>query len=167
MDKQPISNTPASTTSLTFHRSTGDQLSATQVYDLLRLRVDVFVVEQACPYAEVDGLDLLPTTEHLWLADDHGVAATVRLLDDPAGRRIGRVATRFDCRGQRLAGQLLDEALITIGEGASLLEAQSYLVDFYASFGFEPAGAEYLEDGIPHVPMVRAAQSASQKQNAS
>ncbi len=50
----------------------------------------------------------------------------------------------------------MDECLESIGDGASSLEAQSYLVDFYASFGFVADGAEYIEDGIPHVPMVRA-----------
>lgn len=145
------------TTEVTLIRRAGSDLTAVELHDLLRLRVDVFVVEQDCAYAEVDGLDLLPATEHIWFADSTGPAAAIRLLDDPAGRRIGRVVTRADRRGERLSRRLISEALTGIGDHPSQLEAQSYLADFYLSFGFEQSGPEYIEDGIPHIPMRREA----------
>ena len=145
---------------LTYHQRSGADLSAKEIHDLLRLRVDVFVVEQECPYPEVDGLDLLPSTTHLWLADDAGPAASIRLLNGSDGLKIGRVVTRSDRRGERLAGRLMEAALQLIGPSSSSLEAQSYLVNFYALFGFAVSGPEYIEDGIPHTPMQRVATTA-------
>ncbi len=142
---------------ITLVRRVGSALSAPELHDLLRLRVDVFVVEQECPYSEVDGLDLLESTEHVWFADLNGPAAYIRVLADPDGWRIGRVVTRPDRRGERLAGRLLDDILTRIEGSPSQLEAQSYLVDFYSSFGFTSSGPEYIEDGIPHIPMRREA----------
>ena len=69
-------------------------LTPFEVYALCRLRVDVFVVEQECPYPELDGRDVEPATVHLWAEVDGEVAATIRVLDDGATRAIGRVATR-------------------------------------------------------------------------
>ena len=145
---------------LTSHQRSGADLSAKEIHDLLRLRVDVFVVEQECPYPEVDGLDLLPSTTHLWLSDQAGPAASIRLLNGAGGLKIGRVVTRSDRRGERLAGRLMEAALQIIGPSSSSLEAQSYLVNFYSQFGFAVSGPEYIEDGIPHTPMQRAATTA-------
>jgi ElaA protein len=132
-------------------------LDAPTLYALLRLRSDVFVVEQACPYPELDGRDTEPTTRHLWLADDPATPLSyVRLLTDPDGSaRIGRVCTAATARGQGLSRRLINVALDLAGDRPCVLDAQSYLVDYYRSFGFTVAGAEYVEDGIPHVPMRR------------
>lgn len=139
----------------------GPGLTATQVHQILRLRVDVFVVEQECPYPEIDGADLSPTTRHVWIEDDDGVAAYVRLLGVDDGNlqtvRIGRVVTRSDRRGEQLSRGLIERSLQQLGPVETALEAQSHLVDYYAGFGFEPDGDEYLEDGIPHTPMSRPA----------
>ncbi|WP_370240479.1 GNAT family N-acetyltransferase [Aeromicrobium sp.] len=133
-----------------------DDLDARTLHDLLRLRVEVFVVEQACPYPEVDGRDVEPGTRHLWLLDGDAVAATLRILEDDDGlARIGRVATAAAARGRGLAGTLMEAALDEIGERASVLDAQAHLSSFYERFGFLIVGAQYLEDGIPHVPMLR------------
>ncbi|MFC3505247.1 GNAT family N-acetyltransferase [Micromonospora krabiensis] len=125
-------------------------------HDLLKLRVDVFVVEQNCPYPELDGRDVEPGTRHLWLTDGGAPLAYLRILADPGGvARIGRVVVAPRARGGGHASRLMTEALAVVGDGPCVLEAQSYLVDFYARHGFTVSGAEYVEDGIPHTPMRR------------
>lgn len=125
------------------------------LYDLLRLRVDVFVVEQRCPYPELDGRDTEPGTLHLWLERDGHPVAYLRILEDGEARRIGRVAVARDARGVGLARRLMREALAIVGSRPCVLDAQSYLLNFYTSLGFVPTGPEFVEDGIPHVPMRR------------
>ncbi|HLT61198.1 MAG TPA: GNAT family N-acetyltransferase [Microlunatus sp.] len=136
-----------------------DELTVRQLHDLLRLRVDVFVVEQDCPYPEIDGRDTDPATEHLWVEVDGEVAACLRILDDGVTARIGRVATAQEQRGQGYAAQLMRMALGRIGDRPTVLEAQAYLEEWYGQFGFVRTGEDYLEDGILHVPMVRAVPS--------
>jgi ElaA protein len=134
----------------------GPELSARQLHDILRLRVDVFVVEQDCPYPEIDGHDLCADTEHVWIADGGGVAAYVRLLAVGSDSvKVGRVVTRPDRRGQSLARHLIHTCLERLGEVETRLHAQTHLVEWYRSLGYEPDGAEFIEDGIPHTPMVR------------
>jgi ElaA protein len=136
------------------------ELTPFEVYGLCRLRVDVFVVEQQCPYPELDGRDLEPATVHLWYErgnDDGGseVLATIRVLDDGAARVIGRVATAAGARGQGLAAALVRRG-IELCDGAPIhLGAQAYLEGWYEQFGFRRSGPGYIEDGIPHVPMRR------------
>lgn len=128
------------------------------LYALMRLRVDVFVVEQDCPYPELDGRDLEDDTVHYWSADESGaVLATIRLLHDGDDRRIGRVATAVDARGQGLAGILIRKALESSAGHAVHLDAQAHLEGWYARFGFVKSGEGFLEDGIPHVPMTLTA----------
>ncbi|QSB16170.1 GNAT family N-acetyltransferase [Natronosporangium hydrolyticum] len=134
-------------------------LDATTLYELLRLRVDVFVVEQQCPYPELDGRDIEPTTRHLWLPDPEragSALAYLRLLAEPDQTvRIGRVAVALRARGAGLARRLMPAALALVYQRTCVLDAQSQLVDFYQQYGFRPTGPEYLDDGIPHVPMRR------------
>lgn len=131
-------------------------LDPTTLYALLRLRVDVFVVEQRCPYPELDGRDLEPDTRHLWLERAGTPVAYLRILTEPDGAaRIGRVVVAPAHRGQGLARRLLTEALAQLSGHRCVLAAQTYLVDFYASFGFAPVEDEFLEDGIPHISMRR------------
>lgn len=136
---------------------TAATLTAGQLHGLLRLRVDVFVVEQECPYAELDGLDLASGTEHLWIGDASAdrARATLRILAQGEARRIGRVATARSYRGRGYAGALMREALTHLGEREVTLEAQAPLESWYCRWGFVRAGADYLEDGIAHVPMRR------------
>ncbi len=134
------------------------ELSIRQFHDLLRLRVDVFVVEQECPYPELDGRDLEEGTTHLWIADGDVIAASIRLLTDPEVHRIGRVVTHADYRGDGLAARLMGAA-IELCNGAIELDAQSYLHDWYQRFGFAQMGEEFVEDGIPHVPMRRGSET--------
>lgn len=142
------------------HTALFADLDAATLYRLLKLRGDIFVVEQRCAYPELDGRDTEPHTRHLWFADDDGEPLSyLRVLRDESAWRIGRVCTAVTGRGQGLSGRLMTAAL-AIGPGEFVLDAQSYLVGFYAGFGFEPSGPEYIEDGIPHVPMRRARRTA-------
>jgi ElaA protein len=133
------------------------ELDPATLYRILALRSDVFVVEQQAAYLDPDGRDLERDALQLWVERDGAVLATLRLLfDDPATARIGRVATARDVRGDGLAAGLMLRALELAGARVIVLDAQSYLVDWYARFGFAPDGPEYEdEDGIPHVPMRR------------
>lgn len=138
------------------------------LHDIVRLRVDVFVVEQRCPYPEFDGRDVEPSCEHVWCSDDRGVTSYVRVLSEPGGaRRIGRVCTRADARGRGLSRALVQSVLDRIeaelsrptgsAEGPVVLDAQAHLQAFYTRLGFVQDGPEFIEDGIPHVPMRRPA----------
>jgi ElaA protein len=149
----------------TLHIASFAELDTATLYALLRLRVDVFVVEQQCPYPELDGRDAEPSTLHFWLAggDGRGVSepvAYLRLLSEPDGTaRIGRVVVARQARGTGLAGRLMAEALARIGERECVLDAQTPLVGFYTGLGFTATGPEFLEDGIAHVPMRRGVYS--------
>ena len=149
---------------VTVHQCGAADLDAATLHALIQLRIEVFVVEQACPYQDLDGWDLLDTTRHFWLRDDDGdVVATLRLMidglmnDGDGGFRIGRVCTRRGARGRGHTRRLMEAALAEVGDRPCRLNAQSYLIDMYAAHGFVQDGAEFLEDDIPHVPMLRAA----------
>jgi ElaA protein len=136
----------------------GGEITAAELYPLLKLRVDVFVVEQECPYPEIDGRDLEPSTVHLWWQPGDEVLGYLRLLRDPDGtHRIGRVCTTMSARGSGLGALLMKAAMDHIGDDAAVLDAQTYALDFYARFGFVAEGDRYLEDGIEHQTMRRAA----------
>ena len=137
------------------HSAPTRDLDVVTLHDILRLRQDVFVVEQQCCYADVDGRDLEPGTVQVWATDDHGsVVATLRMLREPDGdARIGRVATAVPARGRGLAAGLMAAALAGSNPAPVVLDAQSHLEGWYARFGFVRTGAEFLDDGIPHVPM--------------
>jgi ElaA protein len=141
-------------------RCWGKDLDTATLYELLKLRVEVFVVEQNCPYPELDGRDLQSQTRHFWLQEPTGeVISVLRLMEEnPNGHklfRIGRVCTKQSARGGGHATRLLQAALADAGEHPCHLNAQTYLVDMYARHGFVVAGDEFVEDGIPHVPMLR------------
>lgn len=128
-------------------------LDPATVYAVCRLRQDVFVVEQTCPYPDLDGRDLEPGTRHVLLRDDEDLVGYARVLDDDDTWRIGRVLLAREARGQGRADILMHTALsVTTGRDV-VLDAQSPLTGWYATFGFEVAGPEFLEDGIPHTPM--------------
>jgi predicted GNAT family N-acyltransferase len=131
------------------------ELTPFEVYALCRLRVDVFVVEQECPYPELDGRDTEPATLHVWLESDGEVAATIRVLDDGDTRAIGRVATAAGFRGRGLAARLMRAGIDLCAGYPVTLGAQAHLQGWYEQFGFRLSGPGYVEDGIPHVPMRR------------
>ncbi|PPV04768.1 ElaA protein [Xanthomonas bromi] len=144
------------------------QLSTTQLYALLRLRTDVFVVEQQCAYPELDGKDTDPAVLHV-LGTTAGaeLAAYLRVL--PPGLSysepsIGRVVIAAAFRGTGMAHALLREGIRRVHTqwpgSAIQLGAQAHLQSFYAAHGFAPSSAHYLEDGIPHLDMLRPAGAA-------
>jgi ElaA protein len=133
-----------------------DRLDARTAYDVWRLRQSVFVVEQACPYPDLDGRDTEPGTRHVLLEDD-GLLGYARVLDDGEVWRIGRVVLAPAARGRGLADPLMQTALSVCPGRDVVLDAQAPLTGWYATLGFEVDGPEFVEDGIPHLPMRRVA----------
>lgn len=137
-------------------------LTVPQLYALLQLRCEVFVVEQACVYQDIDGDDLVGENRHIlgWQGDT--LVAYARLLkneDDFSPVTIGRVIVSPAVRGEKLGYQLMEHALASCAqhwpEHALYLGAQAHLQNFYHHFGFVPVTDVYDEDGIPHVGMAR------------
>jgi ElaA protein len=136
------------------------QLSTEQLYDLLKLRVDVFVVEQACPYPELDNKDCVEGTYHLLGYQHEEMIAYSRLLSPRISYNnvsFGRVVIQKDSRGAGLGHKLIATTLdlcqqlwpnqdVDIG-------AQEYLLKFYEGYGFKVISEVYLEDDIPHIHM--------------
>ena len=132
-----------------------DELDARTLHDLMRLRQDVFILEQDCVYPDLDGRDVEPGTVHVLLTQDGRILGYARVLDDGDHWRIGRVLVRADARGRGLARDLMDAALPICTGRPIRLDAQERLVDWYAGYGFEVTGEPYLDDGLLHVPMRR------------
>ena len=127
------------------------ELTPLQLHGILRLRSDVFVVEQQCAYADIDGRDADPDTQHLWIEEDGDVVAALRILEGDVPQ-IGRIVTRADRRGQGLASVLLRAALARVKRPVEL-KAQARLQAWYETFGFARCGNEWVEGGIPHIRM--------------
>lgn len=132
-------------------------LSLSELYDLLALRVSVFVVEQNCPYMELDGRD--QRAIHVFLRDGDGMQAYLRVMDRGVASdyvTIGRVVSAR--RGLGLGGRILQEGIRVARERFRArqihLEAQTYARGFYARYGFRQISDEFLLDGIPHVEML-------------
>jgi ElaA protein len=124
------------------------------LYAILQLRAEIFVVEQNCAYLDLDGLDTNPDTWHVWAEDNGEVVAYLRILAEPDGAaRIGRVCVTKAWRGQGVADKILVRALQEINDRPVRLNAQTGVAKLYASHGFVVDGDEFLEDGIPHLPM--------------
>jgi ElaA protein len=141
----------------TIHDRPASALPPELLYEILRLRSEVFVVEQAAAYLDLDGRDLEPGTRQLWIEADGVVVATARVLDDGAARRIGRIATAPAHRRRGLAAALVEHFVATT-DGPWRLDAQAHLAAWYERLGFVVDGDEYDDgDGIRHVPMIRAA----------
>ena len=137
-----------------------DALTVRELYGILRLRQDVFIVEQKCAYADADGLDAIAT--HLYAVDGDTFVACARLFAPGRKRReavIGRVVTAPSVRRAGVGRELMRRAIDAIeaehGRVPIWLGAQKYLERFYASFGFARDGDDYDEDGIAHLPMRR------------
>jgi ElaA protein len=138
-----------------------DALTVRELYDILALRQEVFVVEQNCPYLDADGKDLKGW--HLMLFNTEGVlAAYTRLLEKGISydnyASIGRVVSASHARGTGAGKAVTQESINQMGRlfpnQPVKIGAQSYLLKFYESLGFESTGEEYLEDDIPHTSMI-------------
>lgn len=137
------------------------QLSVDELYKLLKLRVDIFVVEQQCAYPELDDKDKHPQAIHLLGLDDNQLVAYCRILPPTLSYKessIGRVAIASSHRGRGLATPLMQKAIMLAKqqwpEHAIQIGAQEYLTQFYQGLGFVINSAVYLEDGIPHLDMI-------------
>lgn len=144
---------------MNFKLKTFNQLTNQELYAILQERSNVFVVEQNCPYPEVDGKDA--QSYHLYIEENGEIVAYLRILPPGvsyAELSIGRVLVKKEYRGQRLAHELMVRALQFISdelnETTVKIQAQDYLRNFYGSFGFEAISEVYLEDSIPHVDML-------------
>ena len=139
-----------------------DDLTARELYELLKLRQDVFIIEQACIYPELDDIDQDST--HLLVRDDKGALVACLRVVAPGARyeepSIGRLVVRKDARGRGLARELMTVAIAKCRElypsRPIRIQAQRYLEKFYASLGFAPIGQPYDEAGIMHIDMVLA-----------
>ncbi|WP_010287531.1 GNAT family N-acetyltransferase [Kurthia massiliensis] len=142
-----------------WHLKPFDALTTKELYAILYERTNVFVVEQNCPYLEVDGKD--EASYHLFKEEDGVIVAYLRIL--PPGvsyeqASLGRVLVKQTHRGQGIAQQLVQKGIdfvhASLGEKTIKIQAQAYLCDFYGSFGFEAISDVYLEDDIPHIDML-------------
>ena len=134
-----------------------EELTTSELYEILRCRAEVFIVGQHCNYQDIDGADKAST--HIYFEEDGSILAYLRVIDPgvkfPAAS-IGRVLTMNEFRSHGLARKLMLEG-ISVAQKLSdtiEIEAQSYLVDFYRSLGFRETSEEYLIDGLPHISMV-------------
>ena len=139
-----------------------EELTNTELYKILQLRNEVFIVEQNCPYQDCDDKDL--KSHHLTGWKDDNIVAYSRIL--PPGipyhnaASIGRVVTSFSARGQDLGRQLMSKSLenlyLLFGHVPVIIGAQLYLKKFYEGFSFIQQGDIYLEDGIQHIIMEKS-----------
>jgi ElaA protein len=137
-----------------------DEFTVPELYAVLKSRIDVFVIEQNCPYPDLDNYD--QRAIHLWAEENGEVMAYCRIFDKGikyAEASIGRVLTTEKARGKSLGKLLIQYAVETIENRFHTSEirisAQDYLLKFYGGFGFEDTGKKYLEDDIPHTEMFR------------
>jgi ElaA protein len=138
-----------------------DDLTISELYAIIKLRIEVFCVEQSCPYQDADDKD--QQSLHLMIVDDKKrLIAYSRLmpkgLSYPEHASIGRVVTSPLVRktgiGKLLMKKSMEQIQILFGDVPVKIGAQTYLLRFYESLGFSSTGEEYLEDGIPHTKMI-------------
>lgn len=134
------------------------ELTTTELYEILKVRSSVFVVEQKILYQDMDGIDY--DSLHVFCPSDTGIKAYLRIFykkGEPGTVQIGRVLTTV--RGTGLGRELLKEgirlAMEKMHADRVYLEAQVYAIGFYERVGFKVCSEEFLEDGIPHVKMMR------------
>lgn len=146
-----------------FHVKSFNELTLNEFHSILLLRINVFVVEQDCPYPELDNKD--QKAFHLFaFSEDNSdkVIAYTRIFkpgDYYQEAALGRVAVHGDYRNQQLGYELIKKSIKVIKTKFNTsnikIGAQTYLKNFYGSFGFKQEGDEYIEDGIPHIHMIR------------
>lgn len=134
-------------------------MSASELYNILKLRQDIFIVEQNCVYEDIDGLD--DVSKHLLLKVGNELAAYSRIVppkvkfDDIS---IGRIVVKEKFRGNGYGKKIVLESIHRIaetGHKSIRIEAQAHLLQFYQNLGFKSAGETYILDGIPHLQMTR------------
>ncbi|ALS36427.1 ElaA protein [Enterococcus rotai] len=138
-----------------YHAKKFTELTTKEFFEIVKLRIAVFVVEQNCPYQEVDDAD--EQAWHTWLQEGSEIVGYTRIIDKGDTVTFGRVLINPVYRGKKLGNKLLEETLKVIKdnypERPIIIGAQAHLTDFYGAFGFEEISEVYLEDNIPHVDM--------------
>ena len=135
-----------------------NDLSKDQFFDILKLRIEIFVVEQCCYYQELDDED--KEAFHVSIYNDGIIVAVGRIIPNLHNKevKIGRIAVRMEYRKKGLAYKMMKDIMNFLSKDyknfSVLLSAQTYLIEFYQSFGFKEVGDNYLEDGIEHINMV-------------
>ena len=135
-----------------------NDLSKDQFFDILKLRIEIFVVEQCCYYQELDDED--KEAFHVSIYNDGIIVAVGRIIPNLYNKevKIGRIAVKMEHRKKGLAYKMMKDIMNFISKKyknfSVLLSAQTYLIEFYQSFGFKEIGNTYLEDGIEHINMV-------------
>ncbi|MEC7084208.1 MAG: GNAT family N-acetyltransferase [Bacteroidota bacterium] len=135
-----------------------NDLSKDQFFDILKLRIEIFVVEQCCYYQELDNED--KEAFHVSIYNDGIIVAVGRIIPNLHNKevKIGRIAVKMEHRKKGLAYKMMKDIMNFISKKyknfSVLLSAQTYLIEFYQSFGFKEIGSTYLEDGIEHINMV-------------
>lgn len=134
------------------------QLTTKEFLEIVKLRIAVFVVEQKCPYQEVDEADEFAW--HTWLQEGTEIVGYTRIIDKGDTVTFGRVIINPDYRGKKLGNKLLEETLKVVEDKYPnrpiIIGAQARLTNFYGAFGFKEISEVYLEDDIPHVQMRRS-----------
>ena len=138
-----------------------EELNKAELYQIIQLRIAVFIVEQDCPYPDLDDMD--QDAQHLWIEDAGEIVCYLRV--NPAGSRflepsLGRIVTKKSHRNRGYAEMLIKRAIDLVSEKESRairISAQCYLEKYYEKFGFIKASEEYLEDNIPHIEMLKDA----------
>jgi len=139
-------------------KQTMEMFSPLELYKVLKLRIDVFVVEQECPYEEIDNKDI--DAKHIYLKDKDHIVAYLRVLPPGLSYKeasIGRVLVNIKYRGKGYGRQIMKEGIECCKShytGNIKISAQAYLEKFYESLGFERISKVYLEDNIPHIDMI-------------
>jgi len=137
-----------------------NDLTVDEFHDILQLRINIFVVEQNCPYPELDDRDKI-AFHFFGINKENKIIAYTRIFkpgDYYEEAAFGRVAVHQDYRNQKIGFQLVEQTIIEIhklfGNINIKIGAQTYLNNFYQSFGFHQVGDDYIEDGIPHIHML-------------
>ncbi len=152
-------------TIISWHAKTFDELTNNELYDCLKLRIDIFVVEQTCYYPDLDDLDRHPATIHLFHYHQDKIASYARILPKglsyPDYVSIGRVIIAPHARGTGVGHALIAKAVevtvLKFPDIAIKISAQEHLEKYYQQHGFKRVSDMYLEDGIPHIGMLRKA----------
>lgn len=136
-----------------------NELNIEEIYKILALRNEVFIVEQECPYLDCDDKDL--NSYHLFLREKGEIVSYLRILEKGVSYdeiSIGRVAVKKSYRGKGISRKMMQKAIEFIennlSENTIKIQAQAYLLNFYSSLGFKAVSEEYLEDNIPHIDML-------------
>ncbi|MCZ9290554.1 GNAT family N-acetyltransferase [Corynebacterium lehmanniae] len=131
------------------------EMTPLEVHQLYKLRVDVFVAEQNCPFNEIDDQDAVPETRHILAFDGDTLAGCARVFPTEDGSRFGRFVVNPDFRGSGLGPQIVRTGIEYTErfDGDLIVEAQSGLVGYYEQFGLVAEGEEFLDTGIPHRKM--------------